>query len=136
MSWNRRSNVWSQTGVYFQSNMERTRLSELHVCLGSHYAFIHQGDCNHVIVFTGLRAIHRSDPPNRFAYPWEIYKQNLKRQRCGVCDTYAARYVTYGDKYTTHDPFFWCETCYHPFHFDKKGNRLYDDFEVYAYFHD
>jgi hypothetical protein len=36
--------------------MHTTTFADLHLRIGSHYLFVHQGDCTHRIVFTGVRA--------------------------------------------------------------------------------
>ena len=46
------------------------------------------------------------------------------------------RYITYNDKMTTSNPFFFCETCYILLHYDSEGRLIYDDFKVYDYVHE
>ena len=43
---------WKQTGNYIQKNMEDMKFEDLDIRLGSHYLYCHQGDCQHVIIFT------------------------------------------------------------------------------------
>jgi len=134
--WSRCDEHWKQTGVYQQRNMEEVKLSDLDIRLGSHYLWVHQGDCHHVIVFTDCRVCTKWDCPNQYVYPICTYRQILKRQKCGVCEMYPAKMVTYGDKLTTHNPFFFCERCYHSLHYDKDGKHLYTDYQVWDYVHD
>ena len=137
VEWSRKDERWRETGVYLQRNMENTKFNDINLRLGSHYLYCHQGDCEHCIIVTDMRLINpKKDCMNEYAYPVCIYKQILKRQKCGVCDMYPAVYVTYGDKYTTHNPFFFCKRCWHAFHYDKNGRLLYSDFKVFDYIHD
>ena len=50
---------------------------------------------------------------------------------CGVC-----RYVTYDDKLAPENPFFFCERCYQPIHYNAVGHLHYNDFRVYPYEHE
>ncbi|ETO37015.1 hypothetical protein RFI_00047, partial [Reticulomyxa filosa] len=120
--------IWKRLGVFRQEDMNRTRFFDLNLRLGSHYLFVHQGNCEHIIVVTSIRMAHRSDPVNIFAYPFTSFQQLLRRQKCYVCEMFPAKFVTYGDKYTTHNPFYFCQKCYFPLHYDRNGNLLYDDF--------
>jgi len=43
-------------------------------------------------------------------------------------------FVTYGDRLATEDPYFYCEHCYKPIHYDSDGKLLYADFEVFPYY--
>jgi hypothetical protein len=43
------------------------------------------------------------------------------------------RYVTYGDKLASENPFFYCEECYRPLHYSVRGTLLYSDYQVYQY---
>lgn len=45
----------------------------------------------------------------------------------------ACRYVTYDDKLSSENPFFYCEQCYRPLHYSLNNELLYDDFRVYSY---
>ena len=44
-------------------------------------------------------------------------------------------FVCFGDKLADANPVFFCVHCYHPLHYSKDGELLYDDFKVLPYFH-
>ena len=43
--------------------------------------------------------------------------------------------MCFGDKLADANPVFFCVHCYHPLHYSKDGELLYDDFKVLPYFH-
>jgi len=136
VQWSKTEEHWKQTGVYLQKDMEHVKFEDLNIRLGSHYMYCHHGDCQHVVIFTDCRIATKWDCRNSYAYPVCTFRQILKRQKCGVCEMYPAKFVTYNDKHTPVNPFFFCERCYHPFHYDQHGELLYDDFQVFDYVHD
>ncbi|ETO35081.1 hypothetical protein RFI_01993 [Reticulomyxa filosa] len=118
-----------------QKNMNEVRFYDLNIRVGSYYLYVHQGDCEHTFIVTNVRMIHRSDPLNTYAYPFVTYQQLPKRQKCNICETYNAKFVSYDDKYTTESPFYFCKNCFISFHFDTNGKLLYNDFTAFEYDH-
>ena len=122
---------------YTSLKMEDIRFYDLSIRLNEPYIYCHQGNCMHYIVFTDMRLINeKKDVMNVYAYPIRSYQAKPKRRKCGVCEIYQAKWVTYGDKYTSDDPSFFCDSCYRQFHYDHFGKILYQDYEVYRYYHE
>jgi snRNA-activating protein complex subunit 3 len=64
--------------------MEQTVFYDLSIRLGSHYQFMHQGDCTHVIIFTDMRIAHPADINNVHAYPLRPFQAKSNTKRCRV----------------------------------------------------
>jgi len=120
---------------FTQRNMSETRIEDLAVRLGSHYSYVHQGDCRHTVVFENIRNLTLDDIQNEYAYPWKKFQQVYRRQKCGVCDIFPSKWVTYGDRLTTQNPFFFCNKCYYKLHYDESGNLLSTNYRVFDYVH-
>jgi len=120
---------------FTQRNMSETRIQELAIRLGSHYEYLHQGNCSHTLVFEQIRILTPDDIQNEFAYPWKKFQQVNRRQKCGVCDIFPSKWVTYGDRLTTQNPFFFCNKCYYKLHYDENGDLLSTDYRVFDYEH-
>eukprot|EP00475_Leptophrys_vorax_P002514 TRINITY_DN11404_c0_g1_i1.p1 TRINITY_DN11404_c0_g1~~TRINITY_DN11404_c0_g1_i1.p1 ORF type:complete len:452 (+),score=116.10 TRINITY_DN11404_c0_g1_i1:80-1357(+) len=139
IEWVKQKKRFAQPGLsrFRQSNMETTVIGDLSVRLNSMYHYVHHGQCTHVVVFKEVRMFDaHSDCLNRLVYPLLIYQPRHKVRKCGVCDIYAAKHVVYGDRLAPETPFFYCTTCYHQLHYDANGNLLYQDFQVFPYYHD
>lgn len=117
-------------------SMEKSTFNDLTLRLGSYYAFSHQGDCTHAVMFTELRIFNGNDNPNALAYPLRCFEGKIKRQKCRVCDLLPATAVTFGDKLSSEEPCYFCEECYQLLHYSAPDTLLYDDFRVYDYVHD
>ena len=120
----------------FQSRkMEDTLFKDIAVSVGTPYIFMHQGDCQHTLVFTEIRQMQPYDCRLVTAYPLQVFQCKIRRKKCRICDIFASRYVTYNDKLAPDNPCFFCDNCYVDFHYGADGVILYDDFEVFPYYH-
>ncbi|KAJ1975020.1 hypothetical protein H4R34_004495 [Dimargaris verticillata] len=122
------------------SDMTFAQLSSLQ--LHYPYYFLHQGDCEHVIVFDNVRmlnpldnmplqALQQQQQP-RSAYPKLTFQCFLQRYKCRMCKVAPAQYITVNDAYSGETPCYFCEKCYDLFHYDQDRKLLYD-YLVYPY---
>jgi snRNA-activating protein complex subunit 3 len=72
--------------------MATIQFKDLSVQIGAQYMYVHQGNCQHRIVFTDMRLMHDKDVKNRNAYPVHVFQGKIKRVKCSVCDIYPAKY--------------------------------------------
>jgi hypothetical protein len=56
VEWSKRERNATQYSVH---DMQHTKMESLSVRLGSHYAFIHHGDCRHTFVISEIRFFQR-----------------------------------------------------------------------------
>ncbi|CAH3195011.1 unnamed protein product, partial [Porites evermanni] len=80
-------------GLFTSKRMEDMVFEDLKIRLGYPYLYCHQGNCEHLIIFTDLRLLDVDDERNRNEYPLQVFKHRGKRLRCRVCDVYTARYL-------------------------------------------
>lgn len=116
--------------------MEDTKFEDLSIFIGKKYLFCHSGDCEHIITFDEIREIGDNDSKNFQDYPKHIFQNKIRRRKCRICKTFSAKYITYNDPQAPEIPCHFCEDCFKPLHFDKSGNTLNSDLEVYEYQHD
>jgi len=116
--------------------MEDTTFYDLSLRVGERYLYCHQGNCMHYIIFTEVRLVSDEDNQNFNAYPIRVFQSKVRRRKCCICDIYPGKYVTYRDKLSSEEPTFYCDACYRQFHYNSDGKLLYDDFEVFRYFHE
>lgn len=110
--------------------MEDVIFEDLKVKLGYPYLYCHQGNCEHVIMFTDLRLMNVDDNPNLNEYPVQVFKHRGKRIRCRVCDVYTAKWVTVNDVLAYEEPCFFCATCFKGLHYSHSGEKICD-FQAY-----
>ncbi|KAJ2611059.1 hypothetical protein H4S08_003330 [Coemansia sp. RSA 1365] len=104
--------------------MDGTRFLDLSIRLKQPYTFVHQGDCEHVMVFTDLRLLGPKDDQFVESYPKQVFRTRHMRHKCRMCSAYPAQYVTKNDFHSGMSPCYFCEKCYTPFHFDADGQKL------------
>ncbi|XP_048360218.1 snRNA-activating protein complex subunit 3 [Sphaerodactylus townsendi] len=114
------------------AKMEDYTFNDLNIKVGFPYLYCHQGDCEHIVIITDIRLIHRDDCLDRRLYPLLIKKHWLSTKKCFVCKMYTARWVTNDDSLAPQDPSFFCDTCFQMLHYDADGNKL-GQFLAYPY---
>eukprot|EP00160_Parvularia_atlantis_P005744 Unigene14972_Nuclearia_a/m.44920 Unigene14972_Nuclearia_a/g.44920 ORF Unigene14972_Nuclearia_a/g.44920 Unigene14972_Nuclearia_a/m.44920 type:complete len:305 (-) Unigene14972_Nuclearia_a:94-1008(-) len=121
---------------YRAADIDAVLVRDLAVRVGQPYAYVHQGDCEHVIIFKDVRLVHASDPQDAREYPVRTFQSRIRKRLCRFCKERQANKVTYGDRLSGENPAFFCEPCYVMYHYDKDNRLLYSDFKVYDYHHD
>ncbi|XP_003216487.3 snRNA-activating protein complex subunit 3 isoform X1 [Anolis carolinensis] len=112
--------------------MEDYTFKDLNIKVGFPYLYCHQGDCEHIVIITDIRLIHRDDCLDRSLYPLLTRKHWLWSKKCFVCKMYTARWVTNEDSLAPQDPCFFCDVCFQMLHYDEQGNKL-GEFLAYPY---
>lgn len=119
---NRRRDV----GPFESRRMETTRFVDLELQLGYPYVYVHQGHCEHLLVFSDLRMLHPDDSQNPSDYPLRLKSIPVgKRILCMLCHSAITKWVTYGNERVTEDPFFFCDVCFRSYNYtaDKKADK-------------
>ncbi|KAM4595026.1 snRNA-activating protein complex subunit 3 [Fundulus diaphanus] len=126
---------WAKSHNYpsfSQAKMEDTRFVDLTVKLGFPYLYCHQGDCEHPVIITDVRLVHKSDCLDKRLYPLLIHKNRSLSQKCAVCHVFIGRWYTTQDKFAPSDPCLFCDKCFRMLHYDKDGKKL-GEFLAYPY---
>ncbi|TPX61212.1 hypothetical protein PhCBS80983_g01252 [Powellomyces hirtus] len=117
--------------------MSETTFADLCVRPGTRYLFVHQGTCQHAVVFEpNLRMLraHGDDVTDRTRYPIETFFKPWKSAivTCQVCKARKAEWVTPVDIRADRDSCRWCQDCFDRFHFNEDGTPAYE-FEYHKY---
>ena len=120
---------------YTQSTMHTTSFADLSIRLGTHYVYVHSGDCTHTIIFTQCRMKNSSDYSNALAYPIKYKQSRFNRHKCNICDVSIANYIVFNDLLSNVNPTYICQLCHNNLHLDKNGQLLYTDYQIYPYLH-
>ena len=115
--------------------MQKTKLEDLRVVIGRPYLFVHQGDCEHAVIFTKIWRIHSDDKQYKNYYPLTTFAGPLRKKKCKICEVFHASYIVVNHKMVDQNPFTLCKKCFESFNYDANGQKLYD-FQVFEYFHE
>ncbi|XP_063331305.1 snRNA-activating protein complex subunit 3 [Pelmatolapia mariae] len=117
---------------YSQAKMEDTLLEDLKVKVGFPYLYCHQGDCEHLVIITDVRLVHKNDCLDKNLYPLLTHKHRVLTQKCAVCHVFIGRWYTTNDQFAPSDPCLFCDKCFRMLHYDAQGNKL-GEFLAYPY---
>ncbi|XP_078532037.1 snRNA-activating protein complex subunit 3 [Lissotriton helveticus] len=128
---------WSESldrgyGRLQSTHMDDHTFNDLNIKVGFPYLYCHQGDCEHLVLITDIRLIHKDDCLDRTMYPLVTKKPWILTRKCFVCKMYIARWVTNEDSLAPQDPCLFCDVCFRMLHYDEEGNKL-GSFLCYPY---
>ncbi|GJQ88329.1 hypothetical protein Trydic_g3805 [Trypoxylus dichotomus] len=112
--------------------MDEVQIQDLNFRLGYPYIYQHRGNCEHVIVFSDVRLIRRSDPLRRAAYPFYRSVNRYNVELCHICHTATAKWLVYECDRLPHDRTFLCQDCLMSYNY-IDGKRL-GNFKAYPYY--
>ena len=126
-SLNRGLDAISKTG-----DMSKTRFIDLEVNVGLPYVFIHQGDCEHLIIIEQIRLFHPGDEPRISNYPRQVFRGGPRRVACSICTEKLARWITFNDEEAPSSPCLFCFECFYMLHYSDTAEKL-SEFNAYVY---
>jgi len=105
---------------------------------GERCVYIHQGDMEHSVYFTGARLLHSHDDcPYPEAYPILTFMRRYNKRLCYACRLHYAMWIVIDSSRCPHNPSYWCQTCFRHFYQDAEGKYLPPvDYKIYPYLHD
>ncbi|KAI0216503.1 snRNA-activating protein complex subunit 3 [Lamellibrachia satsuma] len=118
------SDISRGVGPFTSQDMATTTFNDLHIRLGHPYLYLHQGDCEHLLIFSDVRLLHSEDCQDLTRYPLLIGARRERQAHCRICQTFTARWVTHESPLTPEDPCFFCDTCFRALHYGANGHNL------------
>ncbi|XP_069545446.1 snRNA-activating protein complex subunit 3 [Brachyistius frenatus] len=126
---------WAKTRnfpPFSQAKMEDTQFVDVKVKVGFPYLYCHQGDCEHLVIITDIRLVHKNDCLDKKLYPLLMHKHRVLTQKCSVCHLFIGRWATTNDQFAPSDPCLFCNKCFRLLHYDAEGKKL-GDFLAFPY---
>ncbi|KAG7390724.1 small nuclear RNA activating complex, polypeptide 3 [Phytophthora pseudosyringae] len=120
------------------SSLHSSTFADLELYVDLPGAYIHQGECEHLLRLRDARLPHELDAPKSGGmFPLRLPNPlNRPLRNCLICQNYSAKYVCYGDRLGLVDPMFFCNRCYRAAHYDSEGKLLYNDFLSFPFVQD
>lgn len=123
-------------GPFYSKRMEETKFSDVIIRLGHPYLYQHQGDCEHLFVFSDVQFVKSSlllDIDQKLKFPivtgTMIGGSNIK---CYMCHKRTPHWYTRFNERLPVDPFYFCEICFQSFNYDKEKQKI-GNFKAYPY---
>uniref|UniRef100_A0A914LYR0 snRNA-activating protein complex subunit 3 n=1 Tax=Meloidogyne incognita TaxID=6306 RepID=A0A914LYR0_MELIC len=117
-------------GEFHVKDMAGVKIIDFKLRLGQPYVYVHQGFCEHLIIFTDLRLLLPGDIQRIEDYPIRLFDIKTQKLCCACSDEISSFVVTESDR-LPNSPAFFCSTCFSAFHYDN-GQRI-GNFKAYHY---
>lgn len=111
--------------------------SDLEIRLGQPYVFLHNGDCEHIFLFTDVYhdySISRNKNKDESRH-CEIWRRSPRVTPCDVCRARMAVKFTTKDPWVDTIPFHYCETCFTDAHYTREGKLFSQSEQLVVYDH-
>lgn len=123
--------IKSKLGEFPKKDMCTVTLGELTLKLGYPEVYVHQGNCEHVFIFSEARLLSAADPLRAARYPCSSAIAQNQTTYCTTCAEISAKWIVVGCTRVPFDPSFFCETCFKLYLY-KDGKKI-GDFKAYSY---
>ncbi|CAO4369551.1 unnamed protein product [Caenorhabditis nigoni] len=126
---------WAQSRSYIGpmnvESMVDKKLGELVCRLGQPYVYIHQGVCEHLVVFNDL--FLRDESHENVVFPRRLVERNFRRIACDICKAASATWMLLEhENLLPSSPGYLCSSCYKEFCFDVHGKKV-SEFKAVPY---
>lgn len=111
-------------GPFKKAFMERTKFIDLEIQLGYPYVYVHQGNCEHLIVFSDLQYYTHHHCSNKLAYPVHVTLRPKKRVLCMTCHIHTAEWIVFDNKRVPENPCYFCKQCFFAFNYDENDQKI------------
>lgn len=120
---------WSRTrkeiGPMRRADMTRTRFIDLELRLGYPYIFMHQGNCEHIMIFTDARLHHQYDAQDPENYPMLRGQASKLSVKCFICSLRLANWIVKDEPNLPVPNCHLCDRCLKFFCYDNNGQKLH-----------
>lgn len=121
-------------GPFTSSTMESITLENLAVCIGKPYFFVHQGNCEHMIIFSDIRLVDRDSCQSESSFPMLTGRCSARILHCFACRRLACRWiVTECRTILPVDPCPICDVCIRLLLYTADGKKIDPHFRVLMY---
>ncbi|KAJ3111221.1 small nuclear RNA activating complex, polypeptide 3 [Physocladia obscura] len=106
----------SSTSCFESKVLQDVKFSDLSVRINYPYLYVHQGCCQHVVLFREIRLVHPLLDKNLEEFPKVYAAPDSLDRKCQMCTNIVATRMTVDDENAPLNPYFWCEKCFAGFH--------------------
>ncbi|XP_047475530.1 snRNA-activating protein complex subunit 3-like [Penaeus chinensis] len=122
-----------EIGEMRAESMSETTFLDLKMRLGYPYIFLHQGNCEHIIVFTDVRLHHQNDVQDPQRFPLLRGQASKLSVKCIICSLNLANWIVLDEPRLPIAVSHVCHRCLKMFCYNHKGEKI-NDFKVYPFF--
>lgn len=113
--------------------MHETRFIDLELRLGFPYVYMHQGNCEHLIVFTDVRLHHQNDSQDPARYPMLRGQASKLAVKCYICSLNLANWIVMNESRIPVPNAHVCDRCLKQFCYTARGTKVLPNIRVYPF---
>ncbi|CAA9989537.1 snRNA-activating protein complex subunit 3, putative [Plasmodium knowlesi strain H] len=99
-------------------------IGQMEIPLYQKCCFLHQGNCEHRIIFNNIRQYNSLRDKEFAKYPLRIFKPNIAKKFCLCCHKNIAQKIILDCYLFKENPSYICNSCFNLFLLDKEGNPV------------
>ncbi|XP_025836009.1 snRNA-activating protein complex subunit 3-like [Agrilus planipennis] len=113
------------------ADMDGTFVKDLKPRIGYPYVYVHQGNCEHLVVFTDARLLMKDDCLCPYDYPYVMTTNRQYSRKCAICGTNNAQVVCTECDRLPNEHMLMCQECFDSYH--NVDGRKIDSCKAYAF---
>lgn len=115
-TWTAKKHVNRDVFQFEKKDMQSAVLGNITMRLHQPIAFIHQNDCEHMMVIQDVRLISENEYKSKAEFPRTTHNLRYDRFKCSMCTAFPATKITYEDIISGFSPCYFCDICFESFH--------------------
>ncbi|XP_071546896.1 snRNA-activating protein complex subunit 3 isoform X1 [Panulirus ornatus] len=116
----------SEIGELKSKSMHETTFLDLELRLGYPYVFLHQGNCEHIIIFTDVRLHHQDDVQDPARYPLLRGQASKLSVKCCICSLHLANWIVKDEPRLPIPNAHVCDRCLKSFCYNSRGVKIHN----------
>ncbi|VTZ70228.1 snRNA-activating protein complex subunit 3, putative [Plasmodium chabaudi chabaudi] len=115
---------------------DKAVLKDIKIPLYKKCCFLHQGNCEHRIVFSNVRQYNKFRDKDISQYPIRTFKPNIATKYCICCHKNIAQKIIIDSYLFKENPSYVCDGCFELFLLDSNGKPVDDMMKHFQYIND
>ena len=123
-AWLTKKQVNRDVFKYEKKNMQTLTLEDISFELHKPFVFIHQGNCEHMMLVDDIRLISNNEFESKNEFPRTTRNLRYDRFKCSMCSVYPATKITHEDIVSGFSPCYFCDICFESFHHGDSNVKV------------
>ncbi|GAW82477.1 snRNA-activating protein complex subunit 3 [Plasmodium gonderi] len=108
----------------YKIHQDKAIINQIEIPLYQKCCFLHQGNCEHRVIFNNIRQYNRFRDKDFSKYPLRTFKPNIAKKFCFCCHKNVANKIVLDCYLFKENPSYICNSCFELFLVDGKGNTV------------
>ncbi|SPJ12976.1 snRNA-activating protein complex subunit 3, putative [Plasmodium sp. DRC-Itaito] len=120
----------------YKINQDKAILNQIEIPLFKKCCFLHQGTCEHRVIFNNIRQYNKLRDKHFSKYPLRTFKPNISNKYCISCHKNIAQKIILDSYLLKENPSYMCNKCFDLFLMDKNNQPIDPSMKYFDYIDD